>query len=75
MFLKGKGANQRVYTKNIDWNPQTHPDFKVAVAAARRPGENRFYRSALCEFGYGFAVYSGVDEVHLEWHETHGFRH
>ena len=25
VFLKGKGANQRVYTKNIDWNPQTHP--------------------------------------------------
>ena len=24
-FLKGKGANQRVYTKNIDWNPRTHP--------------------------------------------------
>ncbi len=24
-FLKGKGANQRVYTKDIDWNPQTHP--------------------------------------------------
>ncbi len=25
VFLKGKGANQRVYTKHIDWNPQTHP--------------------------------------------------
>lgn len=25
VFLKGKGANQRVYTKNIDWNPETHP--------------------------------------------------
>ena len=24
-FLKGKGANQRVYTKNIAWNPRTHP--------------------------------------------------
>ena len=24
-FLKGKGANQRVYTKNIDWDPRTHP--------------------------------------------------
>ena len=22
-FLKGKGANQRVYTKNIQWNPKT----------------------------------------------------
>ena len=28
VFLKGKGANQRVYTKNIDWNPQTHPILK-----------------------------------------------
>ena len=24
-FLKGHGANQRVYTKNIDWDPRTHP--------------------------------------------------
>ena len=24
-FLKGKGANQRVYTKSIQWNPKTHP--------------------------------------------------
>jgi len=24
-FLKGKGANQRVYTKHIQWNPKTHP--------------------------------------------------
>ncbi len=28
LFLKGKGANQRVYTKNIDWNPRTHPILK-----------------------------------------------
>lgn len=27
-FLKGKGANQRVYTKNIDWDPRTHPILK-----------------------------------------------
>ncbi len=24
-FLKGNRANQRVYTKSIEWNPQTHP--------------------------------------------------
>ncbi len=24
-FLKGAGANQRVYTRAIEWNPQTHP--------------------------------------------------
>lgn len=24
-FLKGKGANQRVYTKHIIWDPKTHP--------------------------------------------------
>lgn len=24
-FLKGKGANQRVYTKNIVWDPKAHP--------------------------------------------------
>ncbi len=24
-FLAAKGANQRVYTKQIDWDPQTHP--------------------------------------------------
>ena len=24
-FLKGQGANQRVYTRNVDWNPRTHP--------------------------------------------------
>ncbi|MDA0739541.1 MAG: DUF3047 domain-containing protein [Nitrospirae bacterium] len=24
-FLKGKGANQRVYTKHINWDPKTHP--------------------------------------------------
>ncbi len=24
-FLKGTSANQRVYTKHIEWNPQTHP--------------------------------------------------
>ncbi len=24
-FLKGKGANQRVYTKHITWDPKTHP--------------------------------------------------
>lgn len=24
-FLKGKGANQRVYTKQITWDPKTHP--------------------------------------------------
>ncbi len=24
-FLKGKGANQRVYTRNIEWDPRTHP--------------------------------------------------
>jgi len=24
-FLKGKGANQRVYTKDITWDPKTHP--------------------------------------------------
>lgn len=27
-FLKGKGANQRVYTKQILWNPKTHPILK-----------------------------------------------
>ena len=27
-FLKGKGANQRVYTKTIDWDPRTHPILK-----------------------------------------------
>lgn len=27
-FLKGRGANQRVYTKNIDWDPRTHPILK-----------------------------------------------
>jgi len=24
-YLEAKGANQRVYTKQISWNPQTHP--------------------------------------------------
>ena len=24
-FLKGAGANQRVYTRQIEWNPRTHP--------------------------------------------------
>ena len=24
-YLKGKGANQRVYTKHIIWDPKTHP--------------------------------------------------
>ena len=28
VFLKGKGANQRVYTRNIVWNPHTHPVLK-----------------------------------------------
>lgn len=27
-FLKGKGANQRVYTKHITWDPRTHPILK-----------------------------------------------
>ena len=27
-FLKGKGANQRVYTKKIVWDPKTHPILK-----------------------------------------------
>jgi len=27
-FLKGKGANQRAFTKNITWNPKTHPILK-----------------------------------------------
>ena len=25
VFLEAKGANQRVYTKNISWDPKTHP--------------------------------------------------
>ena len=25
VFLEAKGANQRVYTKNISWDPRTHP--------------------------------------------------
>jgi len=25
VYLKGKGANQRVYTKRITWDPKTHP--------------------------------------------------
>ena len=27
-YLRGKGANQRVYTKHITWDPRTHPILK-----------------------------------------------
>ena len=69
-FLKAKDANQRVYTKQISWNPKTHPILTWRWRIPDPYPENaEFSRGSVSVPGCGPHVYPGEYEIRLELEE------
>ncbi|MDT7044175.1 DUF3047 domain-containing protein [Candidatus Nitronereus thalassa] len=54
VFLKGKGANQRVYTKNIMWDPKTHPILRWRWRVISAPNDADYFAAVFANLDVDF---------------------
>ena len=55
-FLKGKGANQRVYTKRIQWNPKTYPILRWRWRLVSAPEQAEFIAGVFANLDTDFML-------------------